>query len=73
MIKFVARGDTTVADAYLSPILRRYIDRLARDIDQSRGTRLQLMQSKWWLNRLKPVSGQRRYFVGSLPAALSGR
>jgi 5-oxoprolinase (ATP-hydrolysing) len=45
MIKFVARGDTTVADAYLSPILRRYIDRLARDIDQSRGTRLQLMQS----------------------------
>ena len=45
MIKFVARGDTTVADAYLSPILRRYIDRLARDIDQSKGARLQLMQS----------------------------
>lgn len=29
LIKFVARGDTTVADAYLSPILRRYVERVA--------------------------------------------
>ncbi len=29
LIKFVARGDTTVADAYLSPVLRRYVDRVA--------------------------------------------
>ncbi|MCV0369056.1 hydantoinase B/oxoprolinase family protein [Filomicrobium sp.] len=29
LIKFIARGDTTVADAYLSPILRRYVDRVA--------------------------------------------
>ncbi|MBU1210944.1 MAG: hydantoinase B/oxoprolinase family protein [Alphaproteobacteria bacterium] len=29
LIKFVARGDTTVADAYLSPILRRYVDRVS--------------------------------------------
>ncbi|MFL2846088.1 MAG: hydantoinase B/oxoprolinase family protein, partial [Candidatus Puniceispirillaceae bacterium] len=35
----------TVADAYLSPILRRYIDQLAADIDQSKGAKLQLMQS----------------------------
>jgi len=26
MMKFVSRGDTTVVDAYLSPILRRYVD-----------------------------------------------
>ena len=45
IIKFVGRGDTTVADAYLSPILRRYVDRLAHDIDQSKGAKLQLMQS----------------------------
>ena len=30
LIKLVARGDTTVADAYLSPVLRRYVDRVAK-------------------------------------------
>ena len=45
MIKFVGRGDTTVADAYLSPILRRYIDRLAGELDASAQTKLQMMQS----------------------------
>jgi 5-oxoprolinase (ATP-hydrolysing) len=29
LIKLVPRGDTTVADAYLSPILRRYVDRVS--------------------------------------------
>ena len=29
VMKLVARGDTTVADAYLSPVLRRYVDSLA--------------------------------------------
>ncbi|MDQ0313708.1 hydantoinase B/oxoprolinase family protein [Amorphus orientalis] len=29
LMKLVPRGDTTVVDAYLSPILRRYIDRVA--------------------------------------------
>jgi len=29
LLKFVGRGDTAVADAYLSPILRRYVDRVA--------------------------------------------
>ncbi|MDO9383585.1 MAG: hydantoinase B/oxoprolinase family protein [Hyphomicrobiaceae bacterium] len=28
LIKLVSRGDTTVADAYLSPVLRRYVDRV---------------------------------------------
>jgi len=28
LIKFVSRGDTTTVDAYLSPILRRYVDRV---------------------------------------------
>ena len=42
LMKLVARGDTTVADAYLSPILRRYVDRLA---DQLGGVRLMFMQS----------------------------
>jgi 5-oxoprolinase (ATP-hydrolysing) len=32
LMKLVGRGDTTVADAYLSPILRRYVDQVARDL-----------------------------------------
>ena len=29
LVKFVGRGDTAVVDAYLSPLLRRYVDRVA--------------------------------------------
>ncbi|HEY1724787.1 MAG TPA: hydantoinase B/oxoprolinase family protein [Steroidobacteraceae bacterium] len=42
LMKFVARGDTTVADAYLSPILRSYIERLNSLLP---GIALQVMQS----------------------------
>ncbi|MEE8338652.1 MAG: hydantoinase B/oxoprolinase family protein [Xanthomonadales bacterium] len=42
LMKLVGRGDTTVVDAYLSPILRRYIDTVA---SQLAGTRLLFMQS----------------------------
>jgi 5-oxoprolinase (ATP-hydrolysing) len=42
LMKIVGRGDTTVVDAYLSPILRRYVDRVDR---QTAGVRLMFMQS----------------------------
>jgi 5-oxoprolinase (ATP-hydrolysing) len=29
LVKFVGRGDTAVVDAYLSPLLRRYVDRVS--------------------------------------------
>lgn len=46
LMKFVSRGDTTVVDAYLSPILRRYVDRVANALDRdTTGTRLMFMQS----------------------------
>jgi 5-oxoprolinase (ATP-hydrolysing) len=35
-MKLVSRGDTTVVDAYLSPILRRYVDRVAASSATSR-------------------------------------
>jgi 5-oxoprolinase (ATP-hydrolysing) len=38
LIKLVSRGDTTVVDAYLSPILRRYVDRVAGELN-SEGAR----------------------------------
>ena len=62
MIKFVGRGGTTVADAYLSPMLRRYINRLARDFDQAKGTKLQLMQSNGGLTDASLFSGARMQF-----------
>jgi 5-oxoprolinase (ATP-hydrolysing) len=43
LIKLVGRGDTTVVDAYLSPVLRRYIGRVAAGLPG--GTSLQFMQS----------------------------
>ena len=42
LIKLVSRGDTTVVDAYLSPVLRRYVDRVALELGK---TRLMFMQS----------------------------
>ena len=42
MMKLVGRGDTTVVDAYLSPILRRYIDQVGAEMP---GVRLYFMQS----------------------------
>jgi 5-oxoprolinase (ATP-hydrolysing) len=33
LIKFVGRGDTAVIDAYLSPILRNYVDQVAIELD----------------------------------------
>lgn len=46
LMKFVSRGDTTVVDAYLSPILRRYINQVASDLtSEGLGPRLLFMQS----------------------------
>ncbi|HEY3964251.1 MAG TPA: hydantoinase B/oxoprolinase family protein [Planctomycetaceae bacterium] len=42
LIKIVSRGDTTVVDAYLNPILRRYVDTLRQTLGDSR---LRLMTS----------------------------
>jgi 5-oxoprolinase (ATP-hydrolysing) len=47
LMKLVSRGDTTVADAYLSPVLRRYVERVAGALP---GTRLQFMQSSGGLS-----------------------
>src|SRR5882757_372731 len=35
LIKLVGRGDTTIVDAYLSPILRQYVGQVARDLGSS--------------------------------------
>ncbi|MEU6993557.1 hydantoinase B/oxoprolinase family protein [Streptomyces sp. NPDC046465] len=42
LMKLVPRGDTAVADAYLSPVLHRYVQHVADELD---GVRLMFMQS----------------------------
>jgi 5-oxoprolinase (ATP-hydrolysing) len=55
LIKYVARGDTTVVDAYLSPILRRYVDQVARQLP---GVPLQFMQSNGGLTAAEVFQGK---------------
>ncbi|MEV4783121.1 hydantoinase B/oxoprolinase family protein [Burkholderia sp. LMU1-1-1.1] len=55
MMKLVARGDTTVVDAYLSPILRRYVDQVAREMP---GVNLQFMQSSGGLTDARAFQGK---------------
>ncbi len=57
LMKLVGRGDTTVADAYLSPILRRYVDQVAGEIGQSK-TRLLFMQSNGGLADARAFHGK---------------
>ena len=47
LMKLVSRGDTTVVDAYLSPILRRYVDQVASELHglKHHGGKLMFMRS----------------------------
>nr|WP_314446728.1 hydantoinase B/oxoprolinase family protein [uncultured Sphingomonas sp.] len=56
LIKFVGRGDTTVADAYLSPVLRRYVDRVAAGLGD--GAELSFMQSNGGLASAQAFRGK---------------
>ncbi|MEU2681928.1 hydantoinase B/oxoprolinase family protein [Streptomyces sp. NPDC007107] len=55
LIKLVPRGDTTVVDAYLSPILRRYVEEVARELP---GIRLMFMQSNGGLREAAHFRGK---------------
>ncbi|MFE0653241.1 hydantoinase B/oxoprolinase family protein [Streptomyces sp. NPDC059534] len=55
LIKLVPRGDTTVVDAYLSPVLRRYVDGVARELA---GIRLMFMQSNGGLREAAHFRGK---------------
>jgi len=55
LMKLVARGDTTVVDAYLSPILRRYVDQVAAELP---GVNLQFMQSSGGLTDARAFQGK---------------
>ncbi|HEY6432084.1 MAG TPA: hydantoinase/oxoprolinase family protein, partial [Acetobacteraceae bacterium] len=55
LMRLVPRGDTTVVDAYLSPILRRYVDHVAAELA---GVRLFFMQSNGGLAEAHSFQGK---------------
>ena len=55
LMKLVSRGDTTCVDAYLSPVIARYVDQVAADLP---GVRLQFMQSNGGLTGAHSFRGK---------------
>ncbi|GAA4507582.1 hydantoinase B/oxoprolinase family protein [Actinoallomurus oryzae] len=55
LMKLVSRGDTTVVDAYLSPILDRYVEQVSEELP---GVRLMFMQSSGGLTDARTFRGK---------------
>jgi 5-oxoprolinase (ATP-hydrolysing) len=55
VIKIVSRGDTTVVDAYLSPILRRYVEQVTKELPD---TPIYFMQSNGGLTNASRFQGK---------------
>ncbi|MBI0534740.1 5-oxoprolinase [Roseomonas sp. KE2513] len=59
LIKLVGRGDTTVVDAYLSPVLRRYVAQVEEELDVPRtGARVMFMTSAGGLTAASLFQGR---------------
>ncbi|WP_342641477.1 hydantoinase B/oxoprolinase family protein [Rhodoligotrophos ferricapiens] len=61
LIKLVGRGDTTVVDAYLSPVLRRYVDQVASELavgDDESTARVMFMMSSGGLTDARLFQGR---------------
>ncbi|MEA5598509.1 hydantoinase/oxoprolinase family protein [Rivularia sp. UHCC 0363] len=76
LIKLVSRGDTTVVDAYLTPILRRYVDSVASQLP---GVKLMFMKSDGGLvdaqqfqGKDSILSGPAGGIVGAVQTSLRG-
>ncbi|MEE4330021.1 MAG: hydantoinase B/oxoprolinase family protein [Wenzhouxiangella sp.] len=55
LIRLIGRGDTTVVDAYLSPVLRRHAERVARQLGD---VQLQFMKSDGGLTDVSRFAGK---------------
>ncbi|MEZ2132199.1 MULTISPECIES: hydantoinase B/oxoprolinase family protein [unclassified Sinorhizobium] len=59
LIKLVGRGDTTVVDAYLSPVLGRYVQQVSQELDVARtGARVMFMMSSGGLTAADMFQGK---------------
>lgn len=56
--KIVPRGQTTIVDAYLTPVLRRYVDQVAEGLGGDKTARLLFMQSSGGLTAAERFRGR---------------
>ena len=71
LIKLVGRGDTTVVDAYLSPILRRYVNQVSEELKSSKSTKLMFMQSNGGLTDANLFQGKDALLSGPAGGVVS--
>ena len=72
LIKLVGRGDTTVVDAYLSPILRRYVAQVDNELDARKsGARLMFMMSSGGLTAAELFQGKDAILSGPAGGVVS--
>ena len=71
LIKLVGRGDTTVVDAYLSPILRRYVNQVSEELKDSKSTKLMFMQSNGGLTDAHLFQGKDALLSGPAGGVVS--
>ncbi|MFZ5692926.1 MAG: hydantoinase B/oxoprolinase family protein [Pseudomonadota bacterium] len=72
LIKLIGRGDTTVVDAYLSPILRRYVEQVATALDARRSNaRLMFMMSSGGLTAADLFQGKDAILSGPAGGVVS--
>ena len=71
LIKLVGRGDTTVVDAYLSPILRRYVNQISEELKGTETTKLMFMQSNGGLTDANFFQGKDALLSGPAGGVVS--
>ncbi|MBR9971742.1 hydantoinase B/oxoprolinase family protein [Magnetospirillum sulfuroxidans] len=69
LMKLIGRGDTTVVDAYLSPILRRYVEQVAAELG---GSKLMFMQSSGGLTDARRFQGKDAILSGPAGGVVGG-
>ena len=71
LIKLVGIGDTTVVDAYLSPILRRYVNQVSEELEEDKSTKLMFMQSNGGLTDANLFQGKDALLSGPAGGVVS--
>ncbi|MEM6670838.1 MAG: hydantoinase B/oxoprolinase family protein [Pseudomonadota bacterium] len=72
LMKMVSRGDTTTVDAYLSPILRRYVDKVASAFDGDPTGKLMFMMSSGGLTDAQLFEGKDAILSGPAGGVVGG-
>ncbi|SSD59515.1 probable 5-oxoprolinase [Saccharomycodes ludwigii] len=64
MIKFVPRAHSVIADAYLTPVIKKYLDSISKGLTNVSNTKIQFMQSDGGIIDAKKFSGLRAILSG---------